>query len=99
MDAGKDNPDVSVQAADFDVAALQSTLLGTGCEAGAVASFIGLVRRNSATGEVCVMELEHYPGMTEHSIQKIVDEARQRRVLAAGPAPASLVSVLVPVCS
>jgi molybdopterin synthase catalytic subunit len=71
-------PEVSVQEADFDVSILQSQLLGAGCEAGAIVSFTGFVRRNGESGETLTMELEHYPGMTERSIQKIVDEARHR---------------------
>ena len=38
---------------------------------GAVASFVGLVRD-------VAMTLEHYPGMTERAIAKIVDEAKAR---------------------
>jgi len=38
---------------------------------GAVASFIGQVRE-------VAMTLEHYPGMTENSIKKIVEEANSR---------------------
>ena len=72
------NVEVSVQDADFDVSALQSQLLGDGCEAGAIVSFTGFVRRNGESGATHTMELEHYPGMTERSIQGIIDEARQR---------------------
>jgi molybdopterin synthase catalytic subunit len=38
---------------------------------GAVASFVGQVRE-------VPMTLEHYPGMTERAIEKIVEEARAR---------------------
>ena len=38
---------------------------------GAVASFVGVVRD-------VAMTLEHYPGMTENAIKKIVEEARTR---------------------
>jgi molybdopterin synthase catalytic subunit len=71
-------PDVSVQEPDFDVSSLQLALQGGAAEAGAIASFTGLVRAGSQQRQVAAMELEHYPGMTERSIQKIVDEARQR---------------------
>jgi molybdopterin synthase catalytic subunit len=73
-----EHPDVRVQEQDFDVASLQQELLGEDCQAGAVASFTGLVRRDNELREVGVLELEHYPAMTEKSIQKIVDEAKQR---------------------
>lgn len=73
--------DVVVQQADFDVASLQAELTGSDCAAGAMASFVGLVRAGNGAREVTSMELEHYPGMTERSIQAIVDEARQRWAL------------------
>lgn len=71
-------PDVSVQEQDFDVADLQRDLLEAAGQVGAVATFTGLVRGNNEQRHIAVMELEHYPAMTERSIQKIVDEARQR---------------------
>ena len=71
-------PDVRVQEEDFDVTVLQAGLLGDECQAGAIASFTGLVRVHNERRDICVLELEHYPGMTERSIQNIVDEARQR---------------------
>ena len=43
-------------------------------DAGAVASFLGVVRG----GEVTALELEHHPRMTEKSLQRIVDEAVSR---------------------
>ena len=74
---------VSVQAEDFDVSSLQRELLDDACEAGAVASFTGLVKTGGEHQQVSALELEHYPGMTERSIQAIVDEARQRWQLSA----------------
>lgn len=44
---------------------------------GAIVSFTGVVR-DLATGDLDVMEIEHYPGMTERAIGKIVDEAVTR---------------------
>ena len=46
--------------------------------AGAVVSFVGLVRDISTTGKVSSLYLEHYPGMTEASIERIVHKAQQR---------------------
>ena len=44
---------------------------------GALVTFTGLVRElDDASLEA--MELEHYPGMTEKSLQKIIDQARER---------------------
>jgi len=49
-----------------------------GGKAGAVVSFIGLVRERSETGNVSSLYLEHYPGMTEASIEQIVLKAQKR---------------------
>lgn len=76
VNGGVDAPDVAVQIEDFDVGELQRQLVGP--EDGAVASFVGFVRAGSEGREIDRMELEHYPGMTERSIQTILDEARQR---------------------
>ena len=68
---------VSVQEADFAVGA-EIEALGAGTDnAGAVASFVGLVRG----GEILAMTLEHYPGMTEKALAEIVAEARRRWAL------------------
>ena len=61
---------ISVQAGDFDVGAEVRGLSGSGT-VGAVASFVGLVRD-------VPMTLEHYAGMTEREIEKIVQEAAAR---------------------
>ena len=45
--------------------------------AGALAAFIGLVRDVGGDGE-STLELEHYPGMTENSIEAIVARAEER---------------------
>jgi molybdopterin synthase catalytic subunit len=66
---------VSVQTSDFDITAeIASLTVGKG-DIGAVVSFTGLVRD---TGGVSEMELEHYPGMTEAALEKIVGEAERR---------------------
>lgn len=67
--------EVSVQTADFDASAEIAALSAGDAEAGAVASFVGLVR---ADGEVAAMTLEHYPGMTESALADIVAQARKR---------------------
>jgi len=61
---------VSVQKEDFDLGA-EVKAISNNPKIGAVASFVGLVRDVQMT-------LEHYPGMTERAIEKIVDEARSR---------------------
>ena len=73
-------PRVSIQTADFDLGAEVAAMRAGDHGVGAVASFIGTVRdRNGrAAGEVSAMELEHYPGMTERSIEAMIDTALAR---------------------
>jgi molybdopterin synthase catalytic subunit len=71
--------DIRVQEADFSPAqeyeAARSRLGGS---AGAIATFVGLVRDHAGDAPVSVLHLEHYPGMTERSIGAIVEEAAAR---------------------
>jgi molybdopterin synthase catalytic subunit len=61
---------VSVQREDFDLG-VEVKALSKDPKVGAVASFVGVVRE-------VPMALEHYAGMTEREIGKIVEEARSR---------------------
>jgi molybdopterin synthase catalytic subunit len=47
-------------------------------QSGAVVSFLGLVRDINEGGRISAMILEHYPGMTEKALEKILAEARER---------------------
>jgi len=72
---------VSVQEADFDVGAETAALSAGRLDVGAVATFVGLVRADKLSGagsEVSAMTLEHYPGMTEKSLEAIIAEAGGR---------------------
>jgi molybdopterin synthase catalytic subunit len=74
---------VIIQTEEFDIAGLYSDLRAQyGAEVGAVAMFVGLVRDHNAkagSGEtVSSLTLEHYPGMTEKSIERIIEEANSR---------------------
>ena len=73
-------PRVSIQAQDFELGAEVAALRAGDPAVGAVASFVGTVRdRNGgAAGEVSALELEHYPGMTEKSIEAMIDAALGR---------------------
>ena len=75
-----DIPDltVSVQGDDFDVAQLQSSLLLGAAEEGAIATFTGYVRVTNEARQVNLLELEHYPGMTESSVLQILQQAADR---------------------
>jgi molybdopterin synthase catalytic subunit len=61
---------IAVQAQDFDSGAEIRALSGNPA-VGAIASFVGLVRD-------VPMTLEHYAGMTEREISRIVEEAQAR---------------------
>ena len=69
---------VTIQTADFDVAAEVAALRGNDPGVGAVCSFIGTVRDRNDGSSVSAMELEHYPGMTEKAIEAMIDEALHR---------------------
>ncbi|GGB90811.1 molybdopterin guanine dinucleotide biosynthesis protein MoaE [Marinobacterium zhoushanense] len=69
--------DVAVQAEDFDLALLSQRLRGEGAAQGAIVTFTGLVRELMGD-HLLALELEHYPGMTEKSLHKIVEQARER---------------------
>ena len=69
---------ISIQAADFDVSVELAALRANDQGVGAVCCFVGTVRdRNGgdSAGAVASMELEHYPGMTEKSIEAMAAEA------------------------
>jgi molybdopterin synthase catalytic subunit len=73
-------PRVSIQTADFDVSAELAVLRTGQGNVGAVCCFVGTVRDHAhgVAGQVSAMELEHYPGMTEASIEAMMDEAHRR---------------------
>jgi len=73
-------PRVVIQTEDFDLSTEVARLRSGDGGVGAIATFTGTVRdRNGgAAGEVSAMELEHYPGMTEKSIEAMIDEAQRR---------------------
>lgn len=69
---------VIVQAGPIDAGAALAAVEAVG--AGAVASFTGLVRADDG---VSVLELEHYPGMTEAALTRIAEAAAKRWDLLA----------------
>lgn len=69
---------VSVQTGPFDAQAEADALRAGDREVGAVVTFVGTVRDVSEGDAVAMLELEHYPGMTEKALAAIVDEARAR---------------------
>ena len=69
---------VRIQTADFDLSADIAALRAQDPRVGAVVSFLGTVRDMNEGASVAEMELEHYPGMTEQSIAKIIAQAEAR---------------------
>ncbi|WIT11483.1 molybdenum cofactor biosynthesis protein MoaE [Paucibacter sediminis] len=69
---------VSIQTQDFDLGAETLALRQQDGGVGAVVSFVGTVREASDGEQVSLMELEHYPGMTEAAIEAMIDQALQR---------------------
>ncbi len=67
-----------VQSGDFDVGAEMAAMRHGNPKIGAIASFVGVVRDLNEGTDVAEMTLEHYPGMTEKALEKIVGEARAR---------------------
>ena len=72
-----------MQTGDFDIAAeWRACRARCGGDAGALAAFAGLVRDHAPAREgpdaVRGLHLEHYPCMTEASIERVVDEAGKR---------------------
>ncbi len=69
---------VSIQTQDFNLATEIEALRAEDTRIGAVCSFIGTVRDRNDGSSVHELELEHYPGMTEKSIEAMIDEAMKR---------------------
>lgn len=69
---------ISIQREDFDIAEECARLRRDNPECGALATFSGLVRDLEGERQVESLVLEHYPGMTESSLEKIIHEAEGR---------------------
>ncbi len=69
---------INVQTEPFDTAAEIEKLRADNPAIGAIVTFLGLTRDINEGQRVSGMTLEHYPGMTEKSLEKILDEAETR---------------------
>lgn len=69
---------IRIEEQDFELGAEIARLRAGSPQVGAVVAFIGTVRDMNDGSSVVEMALEHYPGMTEKSIQAIVDQAHLR---------------------
>ncbi|MEO8835526.1 MAG: molybdenum cofactor biosynthesis protein MoaE [Caldimonas sp.] len=75
---GSAEPRVSIRHDDFDLGEEIARLRAGDAGVGAVAAFVGTVREMNEGAEVRALELEHYSGMTETSIEAMIDEAMRR---------------------
>jgi molybdopterin synthase catalytic subunit len=74
---------VRIQSETFDIAQEFALVQANDSRVGAVCSFLGTVRDRNIhddlhANSVQSLELEHYPGMTEKSIEAMIDEAHRR---------------------
>jgi molybdopterin synthase catalytic subunit len=69
---------IRVQEADFDINAEYQAMREDNRDDGAIVFFVGQVREMNQGSQVTGLYLEHYPAMTEKSLQGIVEQARQR---------------------
>ena len=69
---------VRVQTEDFDVGVEVNAMRLSNPNIGALVSFVGQVRDLNDGDNVASMTLEHYPGMTEKSLESIVEQAKNR---------------------
>ena len=72
---------LSVQSTDFDIGKETAALKSRGV--GALVSFVGTVRDSSDDADLMALWLEHYPGMTEQEINRIITNAGSRWPLSA----------------
>ncbi|AAV96856.1 molybdenum cofactor biosynthesis protein MoaE [Ruegeria pomeroyi] len=68
---------VVVQQEPFDLGAEANAFAAADTGMGAIVTFTGVVR-DLAQGDLDVMEIEHYPGMTEKALARIAAEAQER---------------------
>jgi molybdopterin synthase catalytic subunit len=70
--------EISIQTNDFSLADEVAFLEEDNLTDGAVVTFTGRVRNNNNGNTVTTLTLEHYPGMTEKSLAKIIMQAKER---------------------
>ena len=69
---------ISIQKEDFNLGDEVDALQLDNAQDGAVVTFSGRVRDNNLNKHVVGLSLEHYPGMTEKQLEKIVNDAQKR---------------------
>ena len=73
---------IRLQAEPFDAGGELAAFAARVPGAGAIASFLGLVRGKSGGDDVSILELEYYPRLTERTVVAIGEDARDRFELA-----------------
>lgn len=71
-------PEISIQEQDFSLSKEVAALEENNAVDGAVVTFTGRVRNKNEGLKVSGLFLEHYPGMTEKSLEKILSEAKAK---------------------
>ena len=71
--------DIRVQSAPFDLGQEANAFAARQAGMGAIVTFTGVVR--DVAGGLDVMEIEHYPGMTEAALTQIAQDAPERFAL------------------
>lgn len=69
---------VIIRHEDFDVAQVMAEMRAQSNNVGAMVTFVGLVRDMSYDAAVNNIEVQHYPGMSEKALEKIIAEANKR---------------------
>lgn len=69
---------IGVQTSDFNVQQEYEALCDANTEDGAIVFFVGRVRDLNEGETVKQLSLEHYPGMTEKALTRVVEQARER---------------------
>lgn len=69
---------VTVQTANFDLQKESDLITEASGDAGALVLFQGMVREFDQETPLEMMTLEHFPGLTEKEIERIIIEAKQR---------------------
>ncbi len=67
---------IRIQQETFDIALEMQRLSQGRSDVGAIVTFTGLCRDENAA--LCALELEHYPGMAEEEIARVVAQAEAR---------------------
>jgi molybdopterin synthase catalytic subunit len=69
-------PTIRIQREDFDVSGETAAIRGQAADVGAIVTFTGLCR--SEDDRLAALEIEHYPGMAQAEVTRMVGEAMLR---------------------